>query len=113
MNDEYYMEIAIEESKKGDWPYGAVVVKDDKIVSQAHNTSRKDTDSTAHAEVNAIRMAERAIGNMSLEGCTLYTSSEPCPMCTAAEIWASVKRVVYGASIAQLIAAGQEQINTS
>lgn len=113
MDDEYYMNIAIEESKNGDWPYGAVIVKDGNIVAQAHNTSKKDKDSTAHAEVNAIRSAETALRNMSLDGCTLYTSSESCPMCTAAEIWAGVKRVVYGASIQQLIDAGQEQINTS
>ena len=113
MNDEDYMKLAIEESAKGDWPYGAIIVKDDKVIAKAHNTTLEDCDTTAHAEVNAIRIAVKAIDNLSLSGCTLYTSSESCPMCTGAEIWANISRVVYGASIAQLIAADQRQINTA
>ena len=112
MNDEDYMKLAIEESAKGNWPYGAVIVKNDKVIAKAHNTTREDLDTTAHAEVNAIRIAVKAIDNPSLSGCTLYTSSESCPMCTGAEIWANISRVVYGASIAQLIVADQRQKNT-
>ena len=113
MSDEYFMQIAIEESKLGDYPYGAVIVKDGQIIARGHNTGGKDKDSTAHAEVNVIRMAEKNLGKGFLSGCTLYTSSESCPMCTGAELWAGISRVVYGASIAQLMDAGQKQINTS
>ena len=113
MNDTDFMRIAIEESKKGDWPYGAVIVKDGAIVVKGFNTTTRDRDTTAHAEVNVIRAALRAIPELSLKGYTLYTSSESCPMCTGAEIWAGVSRVVFGASIQQLIDVGQPQINTS
>jgi tRNA(adenine34) deaminase len=107
------MQIAIEESKKGDWPYGAVIVKDGAIVVKGFNTATRDQDPTAHAEVNVIRAALRCIPESSLHGYTLYTSSEPCPMCMGAIIWAGVSRVVFGASIQELIEAGQPQINTS
>jgi guanine deaminase len=107
------MRIAIEESKKGDWPYGAVIVKDGVIIATGFNTTTRDRDATAHAEVNVIRAALRILSDSSLKGCTLYTSSESCPMCTGAEIWAGVSRVVFGASIQQLIDVGQPQINTS
>jgi guanine deaminase len=113
MHDEDLMRIAIEESRKGDWPYGAVIVKDGAIIVKAFNTSTRDRDPTAHAEVNAIRAVLRTIPEASLSGYTLYTSSESCPMCIGAIIWAGVSRVVFGASIQQLISVGQHQINTS
>ena len=113
MNDTEIMRIAIEESKKGDWPYGAVIVKDGAIIARGFNTATRDRDPTAHAEVNVIRGALRSIPESSLDGYTLYTSSESCPMCTGAIIWAGVSRVVFGASIQELIEAGQPQINTS
>jgi tRNA(adenine34) deaminase len=113
MNDIDFMQIAIEESKKGDWPYGAVIIKDGAIVVKGFNTTTRDRDTTAHAEVNVIRAALKAIPDLSLQGHTLYTSSESCPMCTGAFIWAGISRVVFGASIEQLIAVGQPQINMS
>jgi tRNA(adenine34) deaminase len=113
MNDTEFMQIAIEESKNGDWPYGAVIVKDGAIVAKGFNTATRDRDPTAHAEVNVIRAALKAIPDLSLKGYTLYTSSESCPMCTGAIVWAGVSRVVFGASIQQLIDVGQPQINTS
>ncbi len=113
MNDSEFMQIAIEESKKGDWPYGAVIVKDGAIVVRGFNTTTRDRDPTAHAEVNVIRAAIKAIPDLSLKGYTLYTSSESCPMCTGAIIWAGVSRVVFGASIQQLTDVGQPQIHTS
>jgi tRNA(adenine34) deaminase len=112
MNDSDFMRIAIEESKNGDWPYGAVIVKDGAIVAKGFNTTTRDRDPTAHAEVNVIRAAMTAIPETSLKECTLYTSSESCPMCTGAFIWAGVSRVVFGASIEELIDAGQPQIKT-
>jgi tRNA(adenine34) deaminase len=113
MNDTEFMQIAIEESKNGDWPYGAVIVKDGAIVAKGFNTATRDRDPTAHAEVNVIRAVLKAIPDLSLKGYTLYTSSESCPMCTGAIVWAGVSRVVFGASIQQLIDVGQPQINTS
>src|SRR5262249_15562116 len=112
MNDADFMRIAIEESKKGDWPYGAVIVRDGTIVAKGFNTATRDRDTTAHAEINVIRAAVRTTPELTLKGCTLYTSSESCPMCTGAFIWAGVSRVVFGASIGQLIDAGQPQIDT-
>ena len=111
MNDEDYMTIAIEESMKGDWPYGAILVKDGVILAKAFNTANRDLDTTAHAEVNVIRKALKNMSELSLKGCTLYSSSESCPMCTGAEIWAGISRVVFGVSIQQLIEVGQPQIN--
>jgi tRNA(adenine34) deaminase len=113
MNDIDFMQIAIEESKRGDWPYGAVIIKDGAIVVKGFNTTTRDRDTTAHAEVNVIRAALKAIPDLSLQGHTLYTSSESCPMCTGAFIWAGISRVVFGASIEQLIAVGQPQIDMS
>ena len=113
MNDTEFMRIAIEESKRGDWPYGAVIVKDGAIVARGFNTSTRESDTTAHAEVNVIRAALRVVPDLSLKGCTLYTSSEPCPMCAGAIIWAGLSRVVFGASIQELIDVGQPQIKTS
>ena len=113
MNDIQLMQVAIEESKKGDWPYGAVIAKDGEIIVQGHNSSQEQLDPTAHAEMVVIREATKRLGKLSLEGYTLYTSSESCPMCASAEIWAGLTRVVFGATIQQLIAAGQPQIAIS
>ncbi|MGH8476660.1 MAG: nucleoside deaminase [Methylococcales bacterium] len=113
MNDSYFMRIAIEQARQGDWPYGAVVVKDHKVIAQAFNTTTRDRDSTAHAEVNVIRKALKFIPEASLHGYTLYTTGEPCAMCAGAAIWAGFSRIVYAASIRQLMGAGHPQINTT
>lgn len=96
------MEKAIEQSKynlKNDYqaggPFGAVIVKDGKIISEAHNTVVESCDATAHAEINAIRSASKKLKTHDLEGCILYTSAEPCPMCLSAIIWANIKEVYY------------------
>ena len=78
-------------------PFGAVVVDaDGQILAEAHNQVLTGHDPTAHAEIMAIRAACAKIGSHDLQGCTLYTSCEPCPMCLAAIIWANISRVVYG-----------------
>ncbi len=94
--------LAIQESKtnslnhyKNGGPFGAVIVKNGKIVASAHNTVIEDNDATAHAEINAIRKASKILNTSDLSGCTLYTSTEPCPMCLAAIIWANIKDVYY------------------
>lgn len=96
------MKKAIEESKanlsnnyKNGGPFGAVIVKDGKIVCSAHNTVIESNDPTAHAEVNAIREACEKLNTHDLSGCVLYTSAEPCPMCLSAIIWANIKIVYY------------------
>jgi len=76
-------------------PFGAVIVKDGKIISKAHNTVIENFDPTAHAEVNAIREACKKLNTHDLSGCTLYASAEPCPMCLSAIIWANIKEVYY------------------
>ncbi|MGC9222426.1 MAG: nucleoside deaminase [Terracidiphilus sp.] len=87
-------------------PFGAVVVRDGKLVAEGVNSVTAGCDPTAHAEVNAIRAAARALGSFTLTGCELYTSCEPCPMCLAAAYWARIDTVYYGASAADAARAG-------
>ena len=81
----------------GEVPVGAVVVKDGAIIAEGHNRPRESHDPTAHAEIVAIRAAAAALGNDRLDGCDLYVTLEPCPMCSGAIINSRLKRVVYGA----------------
>jgi len=87
-------------------PFGAVVVKDGKVIATGANCVTANNDPTAHAEVMAIRAACAALGSFSLEGCELYTSCEPCPMCMAATYWARCKAVFYGCVAADAAKAG-------
>jgi guanine deaminase len=87
-------------------PFGAVIVRDGQIVAEAVNTVTATLDPTAHAEVNAIRAAAKALGTFTLTGCQLYTSCEPCPMCFAASHWARMDAVFFGASAADAARAG-------
>lgn len=103
--NEKAINIAIEEAKvnlennyQNGGPFGAVIVKDGKIISRAHNTVIESMDATAHAEVNAIRMASKILNTHDLSDCVLYASSEPCPMCLSAIIWANIKEVHYANS---------------
>ena len=77
------------------FPFGAVIVKDGEVIAEAHNTVTSDNDPTAHAEMNAIRAACAKLGTFLLEGCEIYTSGEPCPMCLAAIYWARLDRIYY------------------
>ena len=76
-------------------PFGAVIVKDGKVVAEGFNRVTSDNDPTAHAEVTAIRAACAALDSFSLAGCDIYTSCEPCPMCLAAIYWARIERIFY------------------
>jgi tRNA(Arg) A34 adenosine deaminase TadA len=87
-------------------PFGAVIVRDGKIIAEGVNTVTGANDPTAHAEVNAIRAAAKALGAFSLAGCQLYTSCEPCPMCLAAAYWARIDAIYFGASAADASRAG-------
>jgi guanine deaminase len=80
-------------------PFGAVIVKDNKVISVASNTVLKDNDPTAHAEINAIREAGRKLNTYDLSDCTLYATGYPCPMCLSAIIWANIKEVYYGTDL--------------
>ncbi len=113
MEPENFMMLALEEAKKGDSPYGAVIVKDNEVVAKGHNTVKRDSDPSAHAEINVIRSLTAKIRNHSLEGYTIYTTGEPCPMCATACVWTGMYEIVYGASIQDLIAVNQSQINIS
>lgn len=84
-----------ESVRTGGGPFGAVIVKDGVIVSEASNSVTIDHDPTAHAEVNAIRKATQKLGTFDLEGCEIYTSCEPCPMCLGAIYWAHLDRIYY------------------
>jgi tRNA(Arg) A34 adenosine deaminase TadA len=87
-------------------PFGAVIVRDGRIVGEGANTVTASHDPTAHGEVSAIRAACKALGVFSLAGCQLYTSCEPCPMCLAAAYWARIDAIYYGACAADAARAG-------
>ena len=90
------IKLATDSVNRGGGPFGAVIVKDGAIIAGASNSVTIDNDPTAHAEVNAIRLACRRLGTFSLAGCTVYTSCEPCPMCLGAIYWAGISRIFYG-----------------
>ena len=84
------------EERSGE-PFGAVVVKNNQLVAVAGNSVYRDKDPTAHAEINAIRAACKAIGSWDLSDCVLYTSCQCCPMCYSAAAWAGIKKIYYAA----------------
>lgn len=87
-------------------PFGAVVVKDGRVIAAEPNTVTSTNDPTAHAEVNAIRAACKALESFQLDGCDVYTSCEPCPMCLAALYWSRCRAVFYGNTKDDAAAAG-------
>ncbi|HSZ15858.1 MAG TPA: nucleoside deaminase [Terracidiphilus sp.] len=87
-------------------PFAAVIVRAGKIVGEGVNTVTATNDPTAHGEVNAIRAACKALGTFALNGCELYTSCEPCPMCLAASYWARLDAIYYGCCAADAARAG-------
>ena len=82
---------------KGEVPVGAVVVQDGKIIGRGHNRNIIDRDPSAHAEIAALRKAAGKIRNYRLNGCKIYVTIEPCPMCAGALLWARVSEIIYGA----------------
>jgi guanine deaminase len=109
-SEERFMAMAIAKAREGiaagQSPFGAVIVSRGVIVAATHNTVWRDQDPTAHAEVNCIRSAARALQSISLGGCEMYSTCEPCPMCLSAIHWSKIDRVVFGATIADAAAAG-------
>jgi len=88
--------LSLENIKNGGGPFGAVIVKDEKIISTGVNRVTSNIDPTAHAEVNAIRKASKKLRTFDLSGCEIYTSCEPCPMCLGAIYWAHIEKMYYG-----------------
>ena len=89
------IELSIESVTKGGGPFGSVIVKDNKIISEGFNKVTSTNDPTAHGEIVAIRNSCKILNNFSLKGCDIYTSCEPCPMCLSAIYWARIDRVYY------------------
>ena len=87
---------AMREGKGG--PFGAVIVKDGEVIAEGWNRVTSTNDPTAHAEVTAIRRACEGLGTFSLQGCEIFTSCEPCPMCLAAIYWARLDRITFASS---------------
>ncbi len=88
--------LSLENVNNGGGPFGAVIVKDGKIIATGTNQVTCTNDPTAHAEVLAIREASQKLGSFDLSGCTIYTSCEPCPMCLGAIYWAHIDAIYYG-----------------
>jgi len=101
-DDSHFMDLAIAQAKEGDYPFGAVIVKEKSVLALGKNSSKRNGDPTAHAEMVAIRAFLAAHEPEELKHATLYASGEPCPMCMGAIIWCHIPRLVYAASIAQL-----------
>ena len=109
MNKEYMrkaIDLAIENVKNGGGPFGAVIVKNGEIVSTGVNRVTANNDPTAHAEVSAIRAACEKLGTFMLDGCEIYSSCEPCPMCLGAIYWVHIDRLYYGCNKADAADAG-------
>jgi len=109
-NDEYFMSQALFEARKAleldEVPIGAVVVHEGKIVGRGYNLKERDNDPTAHAEVIALRDAGQKLSSWRLDGCQLYVTVEPCPMCAGAIVQARIDRLVFGAPDPKAGAAG-------
>lgn len=110
-NDERFLREAIALARAGmdrneGGPFGCVVVKDGVIIGRGNNRVTSSNDPTAHAEVVAIREACQSVRSFQLDGCTLYTSCEPCPMCLGAIYWARPDRIVFAATRADAADAG-------
>src|SRR5438874_6689993 len=115
MTEADVMRLAIEKTREGidagQSPFGSVIIRGGELVAATHNTVWKTTDPTAHAEVNCIRAAAGKLKTIFLHGCTMFSTTEPCPMCLSAVHWAKIDRVVYGAAIADAAAAGFHELH--
>ena len=100
--DSRFMQLAIDQAKQGDYPFGAIIVRDDKVLALGRNSTKRNHDPTAHAEMVAIRAFLKGHEPDDFKGTTIYSSGEPCPMCMGAIVWCGFKRLVYAASIAEL-----------
>lgn len=117
MDKTEFMRLAIAKAREGiatgQSPFGACIVKDGEVISCEHNVVWKTTDITAHAEINAIRVACTKLNTIDLSGCTIYSTCEPCPMCFSACHWARMANVICGASIDDADSAGFHELTIS
>lgn len=98
------MKAAINEARKGinaghGGPFGAIIVKDGKIVGRGHNQVLKRNDPTCHGEIMAIHSACKKLGTFDLSGSVIYTTGYPCPMCFGAILWANISKIYYGCNV--------------
>lgn len=101
------IDLAVENVKKGKGgPFGAIIVKDNKIIAKGTNVVTSKNDPSAHAEISAIRAACKKLKTFHLKDCTIYSSCEPCPMCLGAIYWAHLERLVFAADKKQAAEAG-------
>ncbi|KRY86836.1 Guanine deaminase [Trichinella pseudospiralis] len=110
-NTEALLKMACQEAERGvesddGGPFGALVVKNGRILAIGHNEVLLTNDPTAHAEVTVIRRAAAALGHWNLAGCELYTSCKPCPMCLGAALWSGIEKIYYSLSEEDAAAAG-------
>ena len=117
MTDADFMRLAIQAAwqglGKGEMPFGACIVRKEQVLSVSHNSAKANIDTTAHAEVQAIREASRQLRTLELAGCVIYSTCEPCPMCFTACLWAKIGRIVYACRIEDAEKAGIRQIPIS
>ena len=110
MMDEYFMKLALEEARRAYYldevPIGAIIVKNNKVISQAHNLKEINKDATSHAEILAIQNASKVLGGWRLIGCTMYVTVEPCPMCAGAIINSRIEKLVIGTKDLKMGACG-------
>jgi guanine deaminase len=107
----HFLAMAIDEAVRGaragqGGPFGAVVVKDGEVIAKSANAVVANSDPTAHAEIQAIRAACKVLGSFQLDGCDIYASCEPCPMCLGAILWARPRAVYYAATRREAAASG-------
>ncbi len=112
------MHLALREASRGmrtgqGGPFGACIVKDGVIVTVAHNRVLISGNPTQHAEVVAIGRAAKELGTHILKGCTIYSTTEPCPMCFSAIHWAQINRIVFGTGIADVKRLGFNELSIS
>ena len=100
--DEQFMRMALDDARRGDFPFGTVIVRDNKVIARGRNQGISKDDPTAHGEMEAIRSCLAEHGSKVLVGSTLYTSGEPCAMCMGAIIWCHIGRLVFAATVEQL-----------
>jgi tRNA(Arg) A34 adenosine deaminase TadA len=101
-DDERFMRLALAEARRADFPFGAVIVRDGRLLARGRNLGKTNDDPTAHGEMVAIRRGLAAYGSKALRGSTLYTTGEPCAMCMGAILWSRFGRLVFAASVQQL-----------
>ncbi len=117
MPEEHIMRLAIEKAKEGlrlgQTPFGACIARDGEVISLAHNEVWLSVDTTAHAEIVAIREACKRLNSIDLSGCEIYSTCEPCPMCFSACHWSRLERIIFGARIKDARKHGFRELNIS